>query len=170
MANPAFADHGPESVPFAGRGEPSPDRRTSWLVENALLEMQATGRHAVRIVDIGCGSGAVLIRALACARSLGFVAIEGRGVDASSDDIMIARWATQNWADPAIGLAFEAGDIARALADEEEDAVDILLYARGVMERLPIATRGRVARDIRRTAHRLIVKGVHPASPAGGAR
>ncbi len=170
MASLAYDDRYAEPVMIMGHGIPSAERRVAWLIENALLEMQAAGRHAVRIVDIGCGSGAVLIRALVCARSLGFVAIEGRGVDRSGDDIMVARWATRGWADPAIGLSFEVSAIDDALAREEDGSVDILLYARSVMERLPIATRSWVARDIRRIANRLIIKGEHPAVPAGGAR
>ncbi|WP_404712740.1 hypothetical protein [Sphingomonas sp. MMS24-J13] len=140
----------------------SPDeRRIAHLIDAALLEMQAAGRHAVRIVDIGCRSGATLIRALVRARGLGFVAIEGRGVDLSGDDVMIARWATRTWRDPAIGVAFEAGDILDALAQEEDASVDILLCARDALERLPIFARRAAAGEIRRIADRLLLKGAH---------
>lgn len=140
----------------------SPDERhVADLVDAALLEMQAAGRHAVRIVDIGCRSGATLIRALVRARSLGFVAIEGRGVDLSGDDVMVARWATQSWRDPAIGVSFEAGDILDALAQEEDAGIDLLICARDALERLPIVARRTAAGEIRRVAARLLLKGAH---------
>ena len=144
----------------------SPDeRRVAKLVEDALLELQGAGRQAIRIVDASCGSGAALIRAVVRARALGFVAIEARGVDPSGDDIMIAHWATQNWRDPAIGLSFDVGDIGDALAREDDRAVDILLCARGPLERLPIIERRQAAGEIRRIADRLVLKGGH--MPAG---
>lgn len=143
------------------RGLSQDERHVAHLIDAALLEMQAASRHAVRIVDIGCRSGATLIRALVRARALGFVSIEGRGVDLSGDDLIVARWATRSWRDPAIGLAFDAADIMSALAQEEDASVDLLLCARDALERLPIAARRAAASEIRRVADRLLLKGAH---------
>ena len=140
------------------------------LIETALCDLQLAGRRAIRIVDAGCGSGAMLFRAMVRARMLGFVAIEARGFDILRDDIELARRATRSWNDPAIGLSLEVADIADALAAEEESSVDILLCARGVLERLPIAIRRQVAGEIRRVADLLVLKGAHPAHVGGDRR
>jgi hypothetical protein len=138
---------------------PVGEARAMRLVDEALVELQADGRKAIRIVHAGCGSGAPLIRAVVRALELGFVAVEARGFDESADDILIARLATATWRDPRLGLAFEQAEIEIGLAWEEDQAVDILLCARGPLERLPIAARARVARDLRRVADRLVLTG-----------
>lgn len=154
------------SVLPAGNGDP----RITRLIADLLAEMQGAGRHAVRIVDAGCGSGVRLIRAIAQARALGFVAIEGRGFDTDADDIMIARWATRSWRDPCVGVDFERSDVAQALAREEDGGTDILICARGALERLPIAERARVAREIRRVAGRLVLADGHHDERRGALR
>jgi hypothetical protein len=171
MTMASLAKYEPRWAPAnpVGLGSSAADRRAATLIEEALLEMQGAGHHAVRIVDANCGSGATLIRAVVRARALGFVAIEGRGVDVSGDDIMIAGWATKTWQDPAIGLSFEVGDIGNALEHEDDAAVDILLCAREGLELLPIIARRQAAREIRRIADRLVLKGGH-RGPAGEIR
>jgi hypothetical protein len=85
-------------------------------------------RHAVRIVDADCSGGALLIEAVRHARSLGFTAIEGHGVDGSPLLIGRARAAATRLADPAIGLDFELADMAQALAREADFPADIVLW------------------------------------------
>lgn len=94
----------------------------------ALNGLRLRRRHAVRIVDIGCGDGALLIAALRHARAIGFTAIEGRGTDRAPDAIDRARLAAATVRDPAIGLVFECCDPLAALAAERELPADILLY------------------------------------------
>lgn len=112
----------------------------------------------------------MLFRAMVRARLLGFVAIEGRGFDISGEAIEMARRAARGWRDPAIGLSLEVADIASALAAEEDSSIDILLCARGALERLPIAIRRDVAGEIRRVADLLVLKGAHPGHGGGERR
>ncbi len=169
MAHPARRNTEMRPCPAATGLSPA-DQRVMRLVEAALCDLQLAGRRAVRIVDAGCGSGAMLFRVMVRARMLGFVAIEGRGFDISGEDIGIARRAARGWKDPAIGLSLEVADIARALEAEEESSVDILLCARGALERLPIAVRRTVAGEIRRVADLLVLKGAHPGQGEGERR
>lgn len=92
----------------------------------ALLREQ--GRRAVRIVDADCAAGALLLHTLHHARSLGFTAIEGRGIDGSPALIGRARSAAAARADPAIGVVFEVADIVAALLEEQDLPADIILW------------------------------------------
>ncbi|WP_380785631.1 SAM-dependent methyltransferase [Sphingomonas sp. R86521] len=92
-----------------------------------LATLRASGRHAVRIVDIDCGAGTLLLHALEQARRLGFTAIEGRGTDGSALLIGRARAALTRFADPAIGVDFAVADMFAALADEHYLPADIVL-------------------------------------------
>ncbi|KQN40476.1 hypothetical protein ASG37_01340 [Sphingomonas sp. Leaf407] len=96
-------------------------------VAATLVALRDRRRHAVRIVDTDCGCGTLLIAALAHARSLGFTAIEGRGLDRSPACLGRARRAAAALHDPAIGVAFDATDVATALGEEAEAPADILL-------------------------------------------
>ncbi|MGH6633552.1 hypothetical protein [Sphingopyxis sp.] len=58
---------------------------------------------------------------------MGFVAIEGRGIDADPRLIARARRAAARQADPAIGLVFEQGDQRQAMREEAEYPADLLL-------------------------------------------
>lgn len=90
--------------------------------------MRERGRYAVRIVDADCGAGCLLIHSLQYARSLGFTAIEGRGIDGSPALIGRARAAAVARRDPAIGVVFEVADMADALAEELDCPADIVLW------------------------------------------
>lgn len=93
----------------------------------ALSALRAMRRRSVRIVDVGCGSGALLVCAACHARALGFTAIEGHGIDPAPGAIARAQEAAEALDDPAIGLVFEAGDPIAALADEAAFPADILV-------------------------------------------
>lgn len=58
---------------------------------------------------------------------MGFVAIEGRGIDADPRLIASALRAAARQADPAIGLVFEQGDPDKAMREEAEYPADLLL-------------------------------------------
>jgi SAM-dependent methyltransferase len=92
-----------------------------------LKGLRKRGRRSIRIVDADCGAGELLIQAVRRARELGFVAIEGRGIDSDPRLIASARQAAACQADPAIGLVFEEGDIEHAMREEAEFPVDLLL-------------------------------------------
>jgi hypothetical protein len=94
----------------------------------ALTALRLRHRHAVRIVDADCACGALLIEAVRHARTLGFTAIEGRGIDGSPAMIGRARAAAARLADPAIGLTFELADMRAALTAEAEFPADLVLW------------------------------------------
>jgi hypothetical protein len=104
------------------------DRRWPAILRK-LTSLRRRGRRSVRIVDANCGAGDLLVQAVRRARLLGFVAIEGRGVDSDATLIAQARAAARRAADPAIGLEFEVGDARQALDDEADFPADIVLYA-----------------------------------------
>jgi SAM-dependent methyltransferase len=98
-------------------------------IEDALAELRFGGRRSIRMLDLGCGSGERLLRAAAHARALGFVAIEGRGVDLSALRIRLARRHARREADPSTGLVFDLADPIAALAAEHDGAADLVFLA-----------------------------------------
>lgn len=108
-------------------------------IDAALGELRAQGRHAVRILDLGCGPGTWTLRTALRARALGFVAVEARGIDISHELIGLARAAAKQVADPAIGLEFEVCDLETALAGEDDRSSDLTLCLYGVLNHLPAA-------------------------------
>jgi SAM-dependent methyltransferase len=104
-------------------------------IVGALAALRADGRRALRIVDADCGAGIVLIDAVAHALSLGFTAIEGRGIDGSPAMIGRARSALQKRRHPAVGLSFEARDAIDALREETDFPADIVIWKRAGSDR-----------------------------------
>ncbi|MBD8617590.1 SAM-dependent methyltransferase [Sphingomonas sp. CFBP 13728] len=105
-----------------------PEHDDRWpAVAAALGELRLAKRRSVRIVDADCGAGTLLLRAVRHARSLGFTAIEGRGIDGAPALIGRARAAAASLDDPAIGMSFELADLRAALTEEAEFPADILL-------------------------------------------
>ena len=102
------------------------DRRWPAMLRK-LKGLRKRGRRAIRIVDADCGAGELLIHAVQRAREMGFVAIEGRGIDADPLLIASALRAAARQGDPAIGLVFEQGDPDRVLREEAEYPADLLL-------------------------------------------
>ena len=94
----------------------------------ALSKLRDRGRFAVRIVDADCGAGSLLLHAVHHARTLGFTAIEGRGIDGSPALIGRASAAAKRQRDPGIGVAFEMADVLVALSDEYDLPADIVLW------------------------------------------
>lgn len=102
------------------------DRR--WLAMLRKLKgLRKRGRRSIRIVDADCGAGELLIHAVRRAREMGFVAIEGRGIDADPRLIASARRAAHRQSDPCIGLVFERGDPDKVMREEAEYPADLLL-------------------------------------------
>lgn len=102
------------------------DRRWPAMLRK-LKGLRKRGRHSIRIVDTNCGAGELLMHAVRRARELGFVAIEGRGIDGDPQLIASARQAAAHQADPAIGLVFEEADMTCAMREEAEFPADLLL-------------------------------------------
>ncbi|GEM_PF-6318469 len=101
-----------------------------WPAIAARLEaMREEGRRSIRIVDAACGDASLLLLAIRSARSLGFVAIEARGVDRDGVLLPQARRVAATIRDPAIDLRFYIGTAAAAMRDETVFPADILLYA-----------------------------------------
>lgn len=125
MANAAYrVDRWPVT---AQSGEQSNDSDVRAKIDAVLRDLRLRGRHALRIVDLGCGAGGWLIATAKRARDLGFTAIEGRGIDRDPDAIERAWAAALVRRDPAIGLTFDIGSIARAVDEESEEGCDLLL-------------------------------------------
>jgi 2-polyprenyl-3-methyl-5-hydroxy-6-metoxy-1,4-benzoquinol methylase len=111
----------------------APARRTPrsdgrWPRIVATLDgLRLRHRRSVRIVDADCGCGTLLIEAARYARSIGFTAIEVRGIDGVPALIGRARVAALRHADPAIGYRFDCTDMVQALVEETAFPADILL-------------------------------------------
>jgi hypothetical protein len=80
-------------------------------IVDTLKSLRVARRHAVRIVDADCACGALLIATLRQARTLGFTAIEGRGIDGAPAMIGRARASAARLRDPAIGVEFDLADV-----------------------------------------------------------
>ncbi len=102
------------------------DRRWPAMLRK-LQGLRKRGRRSIRIVDADCGAGELLMHAVRRARAMGFVAIEGRGIDADPCLIASARHAAAGQSDPAIGLVFEQGDPDKVMREEAEYPADLLL-------------------------------------------
>ena len=86
-------------------------------------------RRAVRIVDINCGDGALLIHTAREARKLGFLSIECVGVDENHALIEDAQERAHFITDTAIGLDFAVAAPREQLKKEADFPADIILYA-----------------------------------------
>lgn len=102
------------------------DRRWPAMLRK-LKGLRKSGRRSIRIIDADCGAGELLIHAVRRAREMGFVAIEGRGIDADPRLIASALGAAARQSDPAIGLVFEQGDPDKVMREEAEYPADLLL-------------------------------------------
>jgi SAM-dependent methyltransferase len=109
-----------DPAPLHPRHGPSRQR-----IETELAELRHGGRRSLRLLDLGCGNGERLIHAAGFARSIGFVAIEGRGVDLSALRIRQARHEARRLRDPGIELRFDMGEVIAALAAEHDAAADL---------------------------------------------
>jgi|GEM_PF-1296783 hypothetical protein len=97
------------------------------VVAAALATLREDGRHAVRIVDADCGAGSLLLQAVHHARTLGFTAIEGRGIDGSPALIGRARAAASRCTNLAIGTTFEVADMVTAMLEEHDLPADLVI-------------------------------------------
>ncbi|WP_375393727.1 SAM-dependent methyltransferase [uncultured Sphingomonas sp.] len=104
-------------------------RDKRWLaVAAALAGLRAEKRRSVRIVDTDCGAGTLLLCAVRYARTLGFTAIEARGIDTASALVGRASASAAVVNDAAIGITFERANIVDALEDESAFPADIVIW------------------------------------------
>jgi len=128
------------------------DREIWSRLEAELVRLRTAGRHAIRILDAGCGPGTWLLRLATRARDLGFTAIDGRGFDISGEMIALADAAKSAVDDPHIGLSFDVADIATALDDEDDGSYDLVLCLYGVLNHLEHDARMSAAAALTRVA------------------
>jgi len=107
------------------------------VIAAALAALRDDGRHAVRIVDADCGAGSLLLQAVHHARSLGFTAIEGRGIDGSPALTGRARAAANRCTNLAIGTTFEVADMVTALREEHDLPADLVIWHGMTKDRRP---------------------------------
>jgi 2-polyprenyl-3-methyl-5-hydroxy-6-metoxy-1,4-benzoquinol methylase len=106
----------------------SPRSDARWPRIAATLDgLRLRHRRAVRILDADCGCGTLLIEAAHYARSIGFTAIEVRGIDGAPALIGRAKAAALRHADPAIGYRFDCANMDEALGEEDAFPADIVL-------------------------------------------
>lgn len=110
-----------------------------------LKGLRKRGRRSIRIVDADCGAGELLMHAVRRARAMGFLAIEGRGIDADPRLIASARQAAARQRDPAIGLVFEQGEQEKIMREEAEYPADLLLCSATASDMRELAMLARTA-------------------------
>lgn len=147
-ASPPANSHG-----IGQGGRAAHDSRWPALAE-LLEELRDAGRRSIRIIDVDCGAGCLLIHAAHHARALGFTAVEGRGIDGVPQLVGRARAAAARLDDPGVGLSFEMADLLVALDQEAEFPADIVLW-RGKPAGLEEA---RVVEALHRAARRVITE------------
>jgi SAM-dependent methyltransferase len=121
-------------------------------IDHALLDMRASGRRALRILDVGCADGGALIEAVLHAVMLGFVAIEARGFDSKPDLVDRARATAVGIRDPRLGLTFDVADVLAALAEEDDHGADIVLCHYGLLAALPMDLHEHAVAEMQRVA------------------
>jgi SAM-dependent methyltransferase len=125
--------------------------RTLWSrIETSLAALHASGRRAIRILDIGCGPGTWTVRTARRAAELGFTAIECRGIDPSPGMIALARQAAAGLESATTGLSFEVADLHSALASEDDHGADLVLCLYGVFNHLAAPLRASAAQALAR--------------------
>lgn len=151
LSPPAIVWMQPVTFGTASRPDPIGDRAEKDRRWPAMLRklkgLRKLGRRSIRIVDADCGAGDLLIHAAQRARELGFVAIEGRGVDTDPQLVASAQRNAARQSDPAIGLVFELGDQDKAMHDEREFPADLLLCSASGQDARNVTRLARTAGD-----------------------
>jgi SAM-dependent methyltransferase len=135
-----------------GAARAAVDQAICSRLDAALLRLHEDGRHAIRILDAGCGPGNWLLRVALRARDMGFTAIEGIGIDTSPEMIAFAEAQRSLAEDAHIGLRFDVAEIATALDGEEDASFDILLCLGDGLGRLSLRQRDRAVTALARVA------------------
>jgi len=137
--------------------------REVWArLDAELVRLRTSGRHAIRILDAGCGRGEWLLRLAIRARDLGFSAIEGRGFDMSRKMIALADASKAAADDPHVGIHFDIAEMDTALDDEDDGSFDIVLSLNGAFNHIAADRRASAAAALMRVADGSIFVAVRP--------
>ena len=139
-------------------GDDAADEEIWRRVVDHLAALRLAGRHALRVVEVGCGCGDWLLRTVARARATGFTAIEGLGIDPSVESIAVARQRATILADPAIGVTFTVAELYDLLEKEAEDPADLILCLDTTLNIVPPQRRREVARELTAAGAHLIAR------------
>ena len=126
------------------------DREIWTRIDAELVRLRTSGRHAIRILDAGCGAGGWLLRVAVRARDLGFSAIDGRGFDASPQRIARAEASRAGADDPHVGIRFDVAEMMDALGEEDEQSFDIVLCLNDLLNRLAAPERSAAVAEFAR--------------------
>jgi SAM-dependent methyltransferase len=146
----AYADGDPGKL-FAFDGRHGYGDRQIWkLLDTKLHALFISGAQTVRILDLGCGPGTWLRRAVTRASELGFRHIIARGFDIAEDQVRRARELSGPLSRRrGVELGFEVGDICERYP-EADASVDLCLCLYGVLNHLPANDLPPVLSEIRR--------------------
>ena len=146
----AYADGDPQKL-YSFDGQYAYGDRCIWeTLFGKLCEIRASGTRSIRILDLGCGPGTWLRRAVTRARALGFEQIVARGFDIADDQVRRAKELSEDLTGlPGIELTFEVGDIFEPLP-EQDASIDLCLCLCGVLNHLPAAKLPAVFSEIAR--------------------
>jgi SAM-dependent methyltransferase len=142
-----YAD-GDASRPFDFTSQYSFADREIWRrLEATLTRLAASGRRTISLLDAGCGPGTWLRRVALRARELGFERINAFGFDISPAMIALAKSSLADLDDLAIRMHFLVRDITDGPAFTDQE-FDLCLCLYGVLNHLPVAAHGQVAREL----------------------
>lgn len=109
-------------------------------IVSAFRVLRAANRRTVRIVDIHCNGGHLLLCAVRQASAMGFTAIEARGLDDGLARVERARALAACLIDPAVGISIEATDLLSALSEECDFPADIVIAHQDALSDARIAS------------------------------
>lgn len=121
------------------------DRQIWNYIEGALLDLKASGKRDISILDAGCGPGTWLMRTVRRALALGLHVKSARGFDISPEMVRLARDNAAFQGD----CRFDIGDLHEPLP-EPDMSVDLTLCLYGVLNHLPKIAHPAVARELAR--------------------
>jgi SAM-dependent methyltransferase len=146
----AYADGDPNRLYAFDSRYAYGDRETWNIIDGELRRLKNTGAETIRILDLGCGPGTWLRRAVVRARELGFLAISARGADIAEGQVRRARNLSRDLAaSPGVTLRYDLADI-RAPLREPDKSVDLCLCLYGVLNHVPKNELSSVLSEIRR--------------------
>jgi len=126
------------------------DHQTWAAIEDRLHHLRLSGQRSLRLLDLGCGPGTWIRRAVDRAHQMGFTEIVARGVDLSDSQIERAKALSHVLSARAgISLIFEAGDIRTAFS-EGDKSVDLCLCLYGVLNHVAVTELDPIMKEIAR--------------------